>query len=383
MGVLDFLFEGQAPPSVATYGQTVQSLPTWLSDYTQGLIGRANAIAAEPYQAYGGPRVAGFSPDQKSAFDLTRGGVGSAQPILQQGIGALQRGTQMTPWAAASPYFPAAAGMIQGGASGSALGAAMPFLSGAGQTYPQAVGSYMSPYVGNVINRASDLAMRTFNERMMPELNDQFINAGQFGSTRHQELANRGARDITEGLQSQALSALDSAYTTGGNLFNQDMSRLGTIGSTLGGLAGQDYSRLLQGGTSMGALGQTVGGLADATGRLSIDASGRFADLASQLQRMNLADAGALQSIGGQQQGLAQTNLDRAYQDFQNQTAYPRQTVDWLSSVIRGLQAPQATSTTQVGPLQGSQYGASPAQQIGGLADILRGLQPIQGTGGG
>ena len=59
MAVLDFLFEGKPPKAVTTYGQTVTDVPKWLSDYTQGLIARANAIAAEPYQAYGGPRIAG------------------------------------------------------------------------------------------------------------------------------------------------------------------------------------------------------------------------------------------------------------------------------------------------------------------------------------
>ena len=61
-GALDFLFEGKAPPSVTTYGSTVTDMPKWLSDYTQGLIGKANAVAGEDYQAYGGPRLAGLTP---------------------------------------------------------------------------------------------------------------------------------------------------------------------------------------------------------------------------------------------------------------------------------------------------------------------------------
>ena len=63
--ITDFLFQGRPPQSVTTYGQTVENIPKWMSDYTQGLIARANAAAAEPYIPYGGPRIAGFSPEEQ------------------------------------------------------------------------------------------------------------------------------------------------------------------------------------------------------------------------------------------------------------------------------------------------------------------------------
>ena len=46
----DYLFGVNAPPSVTTYGTSTTTTPAWYNDYTQGLIGKANAIAAEPYQ---------------------------------------------------------------------------------------------------------------------------------------------------------------------------------------------------------------------------------------------------------------------------------------------------------------------------------------------
>lgn len=431
MGVLDFLFEGQAPASVTTYGQTVQNLPQWLNDYTQGLIGRANAIAAEPYQAYTGPRVAGFSPTQTEAWDQFRNSMGQGQGVLSQGQGALTQAMQQNPTNAGAPFLGSASTMIQGATMGSGadagnpylqragnaaiagsdnstggLTAAMPYLNNATATYPTAVSDYMSPYVNNVINRASDLATRTFNEKLMPQLNDQFTAAGQYGSSRHLEEANRGARDITEGLQSQAQAALDQAYRTGADIFGSDQARmagvgqtvgnladsgqnrslqasqvLGQLGATAGNLTDQDLARLLQGGTQMGALGQTAGQLAGQTGQLGIDAAGQWNQIAQALQRMNIADTGGLEAIGKQQQALGQTNLDTAYQDFQNQTNYPRDTASWMSNIIRGLQTPSASTTTSVGPLQGAQYGASPVSQLGGLAAILQGLQPQQSTG--
>ena len=81
----DFLFEGRPPQSVTTYGQTVENIPKWMSDYTQGLIARANAAAAEPYIPYGGPRIAGFSPEEQASFGLTEANIGAYQPYLEAG----------------------------------------------------------------------------------------------------------------------------------------------------------------------------------------------------------------------------------------------------------------------------------------------------------
>ena len=87
--VTDFLFEGQPPQSVTTYGQTVENVPKWMSDYTQGLIARANAAAAEPYIPYGGPRIAGFSPEQEAAFGMVEENVGAYQPFLEAGASGI------------------------------------------------------------------------------------------------------------------------------------------------------------------------------------------------------------------------------------------------------------------------------------------------------
>ena len=85
----DFLFEGKPPQSVTTYGTTVEGTPKWMSDYTQGLIARANAAAAEPYIPYGGPRIAGFSPEQEAAFGMVEENVGAYQPFLEAGASGI------------------------------------------------------------------------------------------------------------------------------------------------------------------------------------------------------------------------------------------------------------------------------------------------------
>lgn len=288
-GVLDFLFEGRPPTSVTTYGQTVENIPKWLSDYTQGLIGRANVIAAEPYVPYEGPRIAGFSPDQLAAFEMTRENVGSTEPLYGAGVGALGQ---------------------------------------AAQTFPGAVQEYMNPYIENVLDRQKELSMRTLSEEFIPELQSAFVGSGTFGGKRMEDLAIRGTRDIAEGLQGQQLGALGQAYGQAADIF------------------GSDAARMLQAGLG-------------------------FGDLAGELQRSRAGDVAALEAVGREEQGLGQQSLDLAYQDFLRQQQYPREMVDWMSSVVRGLPSPTATTTTDVGPAES--YGPSGLGALGQLYSLYKG----------
>jgi len=382
MGVLDFLFEGQAPPSVTTYGSTVANLPQWMSDYTQGLLGRANAIGAEPYQSYQGPRVAGFTPDTNRAFNLMRTNAGNAQGVLGQGQNTLAQAGLANPLGAANPFINQAQGALSAGTNNAGSTRASGMISGAGNsTFPGNANQYMNPYIDNVINRGANLATRNFNEKMLPGIQDMFTANGQYGSTRMAEEVMRGARDTTEGIQQNSNAALADAYQSGSSIFNQDQSRALSAGTSLGNLSEQSGSRQLQAGQQYGQLGQLAGNLETQRGQLGIDAAGRWGDIADQLNRLNLSDASGLEAIGDRQQGLNQTNLDTAFGDFNRQTQYPRDTVDWLSSVVRGLPSSRTTTTTDTGPNQ-SGTGRTPIEQIGGLAAILRGLRP-QAPGGG
>lgn len=332
MGVLDFLFEGAPPASVTTYGQTVESMPKWYSDYTQGLIGKANAVAAEGYQPYTGPRLAGFTPDQQQSFDMTRSNIGSYSPMLDS----------------ATSYTNQAGGS-------NLMGAAQPYMNAAaGPTYSN-IQNYMNPYVSNVIDRAGTLAQRQFNEKIMPTLNSTFTRSGQFGSTAHQRQADQSARDLAEGLQGQSQAALADAYQQAGSQYQSDATRN------------------LQ-------LGQLAGNLAGTQGNLQLAAGDQSAKIAELMQNLGLKDAAALQTIGGQQQAQQQKNLDLAYQDFLAQKNYPKETVDWLSTVIRGMQPGSTTTKTETGPLAGSSYGPSLADNIGSLVSIWKGIQ--SGDGG-
>lgn len=292
MSINDFLFEGRPPPSVTTYGQTVENMPKWLSDYTQGLVARANAIAAEGYQPYGGPRIADFSPEEMAAFGMTAENIGAYQPFLEAGTGFLGGALNQ------------AAGMIG---------------EGTGRfTDPGMVGQYMDPFIGHVLNRQADLASRQYTEETLPALQGAFTRAGHFGSDRMMDLAGRATRDFSENLTDQQLAALSGAYGQAADIY------------------GQDQARQLQG--------------AGIAGELGIEGSRQYGALGEMASRMGFGDAAAMEAIGRTQRGMGQQSLDLAYQDFLRQRDYPRETIDWMSSVIRGMPYDRMQSSTEYGP---------------------------------
>ena len=83
MGVLDFLFEGSAPTPGVTSGTTTVQLPEWYTQYTTDMLGRAQAVANLPYAQYTGPRVAGFTPTERTGFEATQAAAGAFQPFLE------------------------------------------------------------------------------------------------------------------------------------------------------------------------------------------------------------------------------------------------------------------------------------------------------------
>ena len=105
MGALDFLFQGSPPTSVTTYGETTANVPKWYSDYTQGLISRANSIAAEPYQPYSQARIAGLDPAQTAAYNQTLGLQGQYQPLMNQSQNAISNAGAGSSVGAAQPYI--------------------------------------------------------------------------------------------------------------------------------------------------------------------------------------------------------------------------------------------------------------------------------------
>ncbi len=182
MSVSSFLFEGT--PNVGT-NSTVSSMPQWMADYAQQLLTGAAGAGAEPYQTYGGPRIAGLTEDQQNAYGMTRDVVNNPSPFLNQ----------------------------------------------AGKTFTgSTVQDYMNPYISNVTDRASQLAGRAYKEQILPSLEGKFGSLGHdTRSSAYRDAAEKGSRDVMENLNSQNLAALAQGYTSSGQQFTNDANRSAQI----------------------------------------------------------------------------------------------------------------------------------------------------------
>lgn len=359
MSVSDFLFGGQAPASTTTYGSTTSQMPAWYNDFVQGVVAKGNAIAAEPFQAYGQPRIADFNSQQTSTFDKINANAGKYAPTLQSGLSGLQQAAGQTGATAAQPFLGQAAGM-------SATGAAQPYANQAGQTFTGAnVGQYMNPFIDNVVNRTGTMAARQLSEKLMPAINQDFIRAGQYGSTRMMGEVGKALRDVNDSMTEQIGTLYSQGYNQAGQMFGQDMGRQAQLAGTMGNLTNTEQGNIAN-------IGQVAGNLSQAGINSQIQAGKAIGDMASLGQTMDLKDTTAQLSVGDAQRALEQSNLDMAYKDFQEQRDYPKSQLGWMSDLVRGYQQsiPSSSTTTNT-----AQPGASASNNLstitGGLASVL------------
>ncbi len=394
-GLTDFLNNGNVP--LAPQASTTQTqMPEWYTNYAMQLLSDQQALAGQPYQTYQGPRVAGFSPDQNTAFELTRQ---VARPEgLQKVEGALAGINGRSAFGVASPRYDAAAGMSGVGAAApltnqgvgyfsastapTGISLATPFLDRSGQTSASQVGQYMSPYQDGVLNRIADVGARNLREKFLPELTDRFIASGQMGGTsgeapsRFAVELGRGVRDAQESVLAEQAKYLDKGYGDAIGAASSDLARFGTLAGVAGNL-GSDQQRILQ------SAGSGVGTLASLTGSLTGSDASRLADIAdrsaatynldtqnqtniqrqimdliNQRQVMGLRGAEALGNVGALQQALDQRNLDTAHDDFISERDYPQTMINNSLGTLQGVAGAVPKGQTQIG------YGPADANSV-------------------
>lgn len=256
---------------------------------------------------------------------------GVATPLIREGSGYLRRSTEERAMDVANPYIAAGANpmgismgspYIQASTMGSGLGAAQPYLSAAATSFPGSAAAYMNPYTQHVTDRIAQLGARNLQENLLPEISDQFVRAGQFGSAQQRDVVGRALRDTQEAILAQQGQALERGYGLAGQLYGQDAGRYAGLAGTAGGLGTAQQQQLLAAGQSLGGLGQgqqqhllntgtTLGGLAGADlsrlaqagvnlGQFGISQAGLAAqDQARALQAaFGISDIGQLRNAG-------------------------------------------------------------------------------------
>ena len=324
---------GSSTPDKTT---TVTDLPDWAKGYAKDTLAKTSAltdISQNPYQQYGGERIAGFQPMQQQAFE----GAANMQPSAQLGLGT-------------------------GLAGAAGLGALGTNYQGGnfqgGQFDSQAAQQYMNPYTQNVVDYQKSQALRDF-QIAQPMRQAQAVQQGAFGGSRSAIVDAEAQRSLNSQLQGIEATGQQNAYANAQQQFNTDQARrlqaqgMGEASRQYGaGLGMQGLQTGLQAASTLGQLGQTQYGQ-----QLGIN----------QLQSQ----------YGQQQQQQAQRPLDMAYQDFTNQQNYPYKQLGFMSDMIRGLPLGQQ-STAQV-------YQAPPSaiQTVGALGLGAYGINQLTKADGG
>jgi hypothetical protein len=203
---------------------------------------------------------------------------------------------------------------------GSQFAGAQPLQQQAFSQVGQNVGNYQ-PTLQNAINLASGVGQSNLAEaignlgnaniarNLAPQTTSGIVGSGQFGSTRGAQALGDTLANASLGVTAQQAQALQ-----------------------------QDYQNKLLASQSLG-------------------------NLASQTQQLGLGDVNALQSLGGQQQTIAQ-----------NQQLFPMQQLMNQSQLLRGYTIPTSVSASQTGPANQGQFGMSPLQQIATLGTLAGAL---------
>jgi hypothetical protein len=409
MATLDFLFQGQPPPSVTTYGTATTGIPQFLSDYTQGLLSKANAVAGEPYQTYGAPRIADFTGAQQQAFQNTAAMQGQWTPSIQGAQNLTQQAAGSDPSAAASGYMASAYGM-------NPLGSASPYFGQAAGMNPVGAASGMvnqaagmnplgqaSPYFGQAagmsgINAASGYLNSAGNMNPLGASSPFYQNAmgvdalGQaspfmYGAANMnaagmaQPYTNAASQTFTGSTPSQYMSpyiqgVLDRlGQQAGQNLSENIMPAIGdqfVKNGQFGSSRMQEITGRAMRDTQDALLGQQANVLNQGyqqAGQLFGQDQSRMAQLAGQQGQLGLGMQQNLGQIGSQLGALAgnQANLyANIGSQFGNQALQAQQNLGQLGSTAGQLTNQQASLLAQMGANAGN-LSAQQMQQLGQL----------------
>lgn len=221
---------GSSPTQTET---KTTGLPSWALPYAQDTLAKQSALSDRPYEAYGGPRIAGFSPLQEQAKQT-------------------------------------AAGMQTSGATGAGIGLAG--MAGLGGLNNQTFGSaqadqYMSPYIQNVVDIGKREAQRQSGIQGTQQ-QAQAAQAGAFGGSRDAIMRAERERNLATQMGDIQAQGNQMAYTNAQQQFNADQARglqgLGIATSAagqLGQLGGQQFQQGMDINKLQGAYGAQEQGM--------------------------------------------------------------------------------------------------------------------------
>ena len=308
---------GKGKSSVPSDQTVVQSnLPKYARPYFERLLDRTEAESLRGYEPFEGQRLADEVQDTADARTKARAVAGSgieglptAQAATTAGIGRALQGMGFE----------------------------------AGQFDSGAAAQYMSPYMQQVVDVQKERAILDAQRQGSGRAADA-VQAGAFGGSRSAVQESLAGEALNRQLAEIQASGQQQAFEQAQQQFERDRAARADaerIGLGAGEMAGSQSRALAE-----------LGGM------------GRASDIES---------AQLLEQVGKGLTARDQAGLDLAYQDFVRQRDFPKEQIQFLSSVLRGVPIQPSTETTTM-------QAYNPVQQLLGTGVSALGL--YKGLGG-
>lgn len=269
-------------------------------------------------------KVAGFSPDQLAAQDLTRRSVGLQNPFIGGAARAFGRGI----------------GALRSGVGGlrSGLGESADILRGTLGSYdPSMTSRFFNPFEDRVVQQTIDDVLEAGAKRDIAARAGNIARGGQsaFGSRARlgagelQESLGRGLAEALSGIRSRGFS---EAQQTGLSEFARQNQARRAAAAGLAGLTGQGFQgqQALQSG--LFGLGSALQGLG------------------AQAQGASAADIAQLYGMGTAQQQLSQAQLDAQRRNLLQAQQAPLAQYQALAPFVGMAPAGQFQTLTEFAP---------------------------------
>ena len=290
--------KGRSRPQPTEQTVVQSNLPKYFEPYAVDMIKRAESESKREYTPYEGQRLADESADLLSSRQNVR-------DIAGRGIAGL----------------PTAMTGVKAGMGRAAQGLGFQ----AGQFDSDAAQQYMSPYMQNVVDVQKAQALLDF-DRAQAGRDAQAVQAGAFGGSRQAVAQALAGEDLQRRLGEIQATGQQRAFENAQQQFERDRAARESA-ERLGITAGESLT----------------------------SQSAQLAQLGDLARKGDVQAAELLEKIGKDQQAREQAGLDLAYEDFVRQRDFPRESLTFLSSILRGVPVQPSTETVkfqQYNPIQ-------------------------------
>ena len=157
--------------------------------FFQQALGRASDVANQPYIGYGGPRIAGWSPYQRTAFNQISS-LADHSEMYNVGLNNIRRDLRGQEFKSGKNRF-------------------------AGQ----------NPYLDDMIGMAQENVTDAYTESTLPGLMGQFQSGGAFGGTAHQQALASSQGELAEQLGDVSSTLRNADYNRQAQLAESAIDR--------------------------------------------------------------------------------------------------------------------------------------------------------------